>query len=518
MQRAYDVLGRTLELARADITRLAVDAIVSSENSDLVMDRPDGPSVSAAIRRLEGEDLARDLARLGPIDPGRAVVTPARRLPCRWVIHAATVVRTEAGHESSLEVLREAVRSAMRLAAGLGLRSLAFPAFGVRAAAVPREAASRAMVEEIVAGLRERTPLRRVVVALLDPEAFLAFFEVAAARAAAASEPLRLRVQRRAGELTWTFDDAAPLAHTAARPMTADDEAEVRDLVARLRGAGARRLLDARAALDALGARLGRLVPGEVLARAAREAPRPLVLALDEDLAGLPFELARDEGGALAERTAVSRRLIVSRPGPAGEAGAARPAGRLEGLLLPGGPDLPHAGREAARLLDLLWRRAGDRLGLRLLAGPRATRRDVLEALPRAGLVHWCGHTRAGPDGARWALPSGEVVTADDLLAARLTARLVVTSSCGHGDDLPLARALLLGGARNVVTALWEVEDAAAERFALHLYEALALGRTLGEALAEARAALAPDDPLHAAAFVHYGDPRERVVEPVGLV
>ncbi|MCW8137740.1 MAG: macro domain-containing protein [Planctomycetota bacterium] len=163
MQRAYDVLGRTLELARADITRLAVDAIVSSENSDLVMDRPDGPSVSAAIRRLEGEDLARDLARLGPVEPGRAVVTPARRLPCRWVIHAATVVRTEAGHESSLEVLREAVRSAMRLAAGLGLRSLAFPAFGVRAAAVPREAASQAMVEETVAGLRERTPLRRVV-------------------------------------------------------------------------------------------------------------------------------------------------------------------------------------------------------------------------------------------------------------------------------------------------------------------------------------------------------------------
>ncbi|MCW8137739.1 MAG: CHAT domain-containing protein [Planctomycetota bacterium] len=126
--------------------------------------------------------------------------------------------------------------------------------------------------------------------------------------------------------------------------------------------------------------------------------------------------------------------------------------------------------------------------------------------------------TRAGPSGGRAGrCSSGEAVTADDLLAARLGARLVVTSSCGHGDDLPLARALLLGGARNVVTALWEVEDAAAERFALHLYEALALGRTLGEALAEARAALAPDDPLHAAAFVHYGDPRERLVEPMGL-
>ena len=67
-------MGRRLQIHLGDITRLGVDAIVSSENSDLIMDVPLGPSVSAAIRRVEGEGLARDLARLGPTDPGRAVV------------------------------------------------------------------------------------------------------------------------------------------------------------------------------------------------------------------------------------------------------------------------------------------------------------------------------------------------------------------------------------------------------------------------------------------------------------
>lgn len=522
MQRTYDVLGRTLELARADITALAVDAIVSSENSDLIMDRPDGPSVSAAIRRLEGEDMARDLARLGPIEPGRAVVTPARRLPCRYVLHAATVVRTESGHHTTPEVLREAVRSAMRLAAGLGLRSLAFPAFGVRAADVPREVASQLMVEEIVEGLKERTPLRRVVVALLDPESFLAFFEAAVGRVAAASEPLRLRVHRAAGGLAWTFEDQAPLAHAALRPLDDALEADLRAHLARLRGAGERRLVDGRRALEALGARVRALLPDEVLVRAAREAPRPLLLRLDEDLAGLPFELAWDGERFLFERTAVSRRLVVHATDPAATAGAAavaRARRRLLGVLLPGGADLPHATREAERLLDLLWRRAGDRMDLVLLAGRRATRRAVLEALPRADVVHWCGHTRAGPaapDG-RWALPSGESLGPSDLRGVRLAARLVVCNSCGEGERLPFARAFLQAGARNVVGTAWEVEDAPAERFALRLHEDLALGRTIGESLASARAALADQDPLHGAAYVHYGDPRERVIEPVGL-
>lgn len=516
--REYEVLGRKLQVHQGDITRLAVDAIVSSENSDLVMDRPDGPSVSAAIRRIEGEELARDLARLGPIEPGRAVVTPTRHLPCKYVIHAATVIRTEAGHQSSLQQIREAVRSALRLASGLGLQSLALPAFGVRAAQLPREATSQAMVEELVAGLRERTTLRRVVVALTDPESFLAFFEVAMRRAAAANEPLRLRVQRHGDEVAWSIDEAAPLQHLLVRRLPPGAQQELLDQVARLRHAAGRRLLDARRELEALGARVRTVVPDEVLERVRADGPRPVELRLDEGLAGIPFELCADGDRHLCERAPVARRLVTLAP-----AAPSRPAeapGRLVALLVApaDGGDLPAAAREAAQVLDLLWRRAGDRLELTYLGGRRATRQAILDALPRAALLHWCGHTRLGQDGAPcWHLGQGELLGPDDLARARLAARLVVGNSCSPDDGVRLARALLLGGARNVVSTLWEVDDAAAERFGLRLYEDLALGRTLGEALGAARDALRKDDPLHWAAYVHYGDARERVVEPVGL-
>lgn len=532
MEREYDVLGRTLAIHHGDITRLAVDAIVSSENGDLVMDHPDGPSVSAAIRRAEGEELARDVARLGPIEPGRAVVTPARRLPCKWIIHAAVVERTEAGHTSSAATIREAVRSALRLASGLGLSSIAFPAFAVRAAQVPRELASQVMVEELVAGLSERTTLRRAVVALKDPEAFLAFFEAALRRVTTEAEPLRLRVARQGDALAWSFEDAqAAVQRLHVRPFPARAEAELAASLGRLRRAEGRRLLDGRRELEALGVRVRALVPEDMLRRAVEVTGRAVVLRLDEGLAGVPFELAFDGERFLLERARVARRLVTHATSAAvarSQAGLyasprfappAPPAGApLSALVIaPSARDLPGAAREARAVVDLLWRRAGDRVDLLLLAGRRATRRAVLDALPRAALVHWCGHTR-GSDGQApgWTLGAGEELVEGDLLEAGLGARLVVANSCGVDDGARVARALLLAGAKNVVASLWEVEDGAAERFGLRLHEELALGRTLGEALDAARAAAREVDPLHWGAWVHWGDPRERVVEPLG--
>jgi O-acetyl-ADP-ribose deacetylase (regulator of RNase III) len=496
------------------------------------MDHPDGPSVSAAIRRAEGEELARDVARLGPIEPGRAVVTPARRLPCKWIIHAAVVERTEAGHISSAATIREAVRSALRLASGLGLSSIAFPAFAVRAAQVPRELASQVMVEELVAGLSERTTLRRVVVALKDPEAFLAFFEAALRRVTTQAEPLRLRVARQGDALAWSFEDAqAAVQRLHVRPFPARAEAELAAIVGRLRRAEGRRLLDGRRELEALGARVRALVPEDMLRRAGEVAGRAVVLRLDEGLAGVPFELAWDGERFLLERARVARRLVthatsaavaLSQAGPYASPRFAPPPAPpgtpLSALVIaPSARDLPGAAREARAIVDLLWRRAGDRVDLLLLAGRRATRRAVLEALPRAALVHWCGHTRDAQGGPGWTLGAGEELVEADLLEAGLGARLVVANTCGVDDGARMARALLLAGAKNVVASLWEVEDGAAERFGLRLHEELARGATLGEALDAARAAAREVDPLHWGAWVHWGDPRERVVEPRGL-
>src|SRR2546425_12831150 len=63
----------------------------------------------------------------GPIEPGDAVVTGAGRLPCRHVIHAATMAQDLM---TSADLIRRATRSSLRRADALKLASVAFPALG----------------------------------------------------------------------------------------------------------------------------------------------------------------------------------------------------------------------------------------------------------------------------------------------------------------------------------------------------------------------------------------------------
>lgn len=507
-----------------DITQVEVDAVVNSENSDLIMDVPGGPSVSGAIRNAEGEQIARQVARLGPIEPGRCVLTPAANMPCKWIVHAASVIKTEEGHHTTLTIIREAVRSALQLAAGLGLASIAFPAFGVRATNITRKQASQAMVEELLAGLRHQTSVRRVVIALLDPESFLAFFEEAIRRGTQANEPLVLRVDLDREELEFAFQETTgPVAQEGSTPFSPQTLREILDQVARLRSAVERRLLDQSGELQALGARVHGLLPGFVVDRLRTEKERPLWLRIDEELAGLPFELAWDGERYLAEQLQVSRLLVTRsqsratrRPGR--ESGRWAPSWRLEALLLAGGLGrLPGAAREAEFLLDLLWRRAQERSRVTLLADRRATRRAVLDLLPKVELLHWCGHTETREGKPCWTLAEDAGLAPADLASLQLKARLVVANSCGPEGGVEMALAFLMAGARNYVGTLWDVHDDVARAFALHLYEELCLGQTVGEAVAAARGHLRRADAIHWAAYVHYGDPRERLFESVAL-
>jgi O-acetyl-ADP-ribose deacetylase (regulator of RNase III) len=515
VQREYEVAGRKLQIHLGDITHLEVDALVNSENSDLIMDRAGGPSVSGAIRAMEGEGMAEALARLGPIEVGRAVVTPASVLPCKWVVHAASVVRSEEGgpqgHRTTLRWIREAVRSALQLASGLGLESIAFPAFGVRATEITAAGSSEAMVEELVAGLRQQTSLRRIVIALLDPSTFLTFFEHAMARATQANEPLDLRVTRQGGALGFAFQDAGPVAQVARADFAATQEAELRARLAPLLDHGGRRLLDLKAELRTLGGTLHRLLPGEVAERLAADPERPLRLQIDESLASLPFELACDPAGRFLAERPLDRRLVSSesaRPLVAGQ-----PRGRLEAFVLAGGlADLPSSAREGEAVLDLLWRRAVPRARVTHLACRRATRAAVLASVGRAEILHWCGHTERQGAGPAWRLADGELTPAD-VRAQPLAARLVFLNTCGRSAEGAMARAFLLAGARNVITTVWDVADEQAQRFALRCYEALCLGRTLGEALLEARRQLRAEGAIHWLAYQHYGDARERIFE-----
>ena len=151
-----------------DITELAVDAIANAANTEL----RHGGGVAAAIARAGGQSIQADSDRLAPIELGDAVATEAGELPCRWVIHAATM---ELGGPTSAQIIRKATASTLRAAEELGARSLALVAFGTGVGGFPLDEAALIEVEEVRRHLEGDSRLERVVFAVHGEAARAAF-------------------------------------------------------------------------------------------------------------------------------------------------------------------------------------------------------------------------------------------------------------------------------------------------------------------------------------------------------
>src|SRR6059058_4977402 len=159
-----------IEVLDADITQLDVDAVANAANTQLMH----GGGVAGAIARAGGPEVQRQSDQRAPIGLGEAVETTAGEMPCRWVIHAATM---ELGGPTSAEIIRRATASTLRRADELGARSLALVAFGTGVGGFPLEEAARIEVEEVRRHLDAGSGLERVVFAVRGDAAREAFEE-----------------------------------------------------------------------------------------------------------------------------------------------------------------------------------------------------------------------------------------------------------------------------------------------------------------------------------------------------
>ena len=122
-----------IEIVEGDITGRTVDAVVNAANSSLLggggvdgaIHRAAGPELLAACRELRATTLQDGL----PV--GAAVATPGFGLPARWVIH--TVGPNRHAGQTNPALLASCFTESLRVAGGLGVRSLAFPAVGAGA-------------------------------------------------------------------------------------------------------------------------------------------------------------------------------------------------------------------------------------------------------------------------------------------------------------------------------------------------------------------------------------------------
>lgn len=154
---------RKIEVVEADITTLAVEAVVNAANEKLVP----GGGVCGAIHRVAGPLLAEECARLGGCATGDAKITAGYELPARYVIHAVGPV-WKGGGRGEADLLAACYRRSLELAEEAGAASIAFPALSTGIFGYPADEAARVAVAAVIETLPATPGIERVILCCFD--------------------------------------------------------------------------------------------------------------------------------------------------------------------------------------------------------------------------------------------------------------------------------------------------------------------------------------------------------------
>lgn len=162
-------LDSRLVLWRGDITTLKIDAIVNAANSALrgcfvpchsCVDNIIH-SVSGIQLRLACDEIMNEQGYDEPT--GRAKITPAYNLPCRYVLHTVGPIVPGILTKKHCEQLAGCYQSCLELASEKGLKSIAFCCISTGEFHFPQKKAAEIAVKTVTDFLRTNTQIEMVV-------------------------------------------------------------------------------------------------------------------------------------------------------------------------------------------------------------------------------------------------------------------------------------------------------------------------------------------------------------------
>ncbi|MFZ2324449.1 MAG: O-acetyl-ADP-ribose deacetylase [Ignavibacteriaceae bacterium] len=160
-------MKQRIEIIKADITKLKVDAIVNAANNSLL----GGGGVDGAIHRAAGSKLLEYNRKLGGCETGEAKITPGFNLTAKFIIHTVGPI-WNGGDSNEDNLLSNCYRNSLKLAVENKIRTIAFPAISTGVYNFPLERATKIAIKETKLFLSKNQQIEKVIFACFDSRTY----------------------------------------------------------------------------------------------------------------------------------------------------------------------------------------------------------------------------------------------------------------------------------------------------------------------------------------------------------